>query len=167
MSTIALVLTLLSASLLVAGICLCMKLHHQKKLAYFLSVVKLTLRKLTVSERAAVQSYLHQQDKLGEMPSAALSSSLSPKDDNVYCIVHAITRYGWVSNNEPSQSRYCLNTQEIHPPPFWEQYISANNHVEMIKTQTIPLVISLNACSLHDNPQCTDTGTTPIQNAAI
>ena len=45
----------------------------------------------------------------------------------------------------------------MHLPPFWEPYITADNHVEVIRTQTLPLVISLNGHSLkdhiHDRPQ--------------
>ena len=37
---------------------------------------------------------------------------------------------------------------EVHLPPLWEQYIAEENYVELIRTQTLPLVISLNGHSL-------------------
>ncbi|MNG85494.1 Intracellular growth attenuator protein igaA [compost metagenome] len=59
----------------------------------------------------------------------------------------------------------------MHLPPFWEQYISADNHVEVIKTQTLPLVISLNGHSLkdhiHDRPQPPVVTAAPTKNASI
>ncbi|PPS59386.1 hypothetical protein CRX72_27090 [Pantoea sp. BRM17] len=46
------------------------------------------------------------------------------------------------------QWRYYLDEVEVHLPPLWEQYIADENYVELIRTQTLPLVISLNGHSL-------------------
>jgi hypothetical protein len=39
---------------------------------------------------------------------------------------------------------------EVHLPPFWEQYINDENSVELIRTDTLPLVISLNGHALNE-----------------
>lgn len=67
---------------------------------------------------------------------------LTPQSDNVYSVTRAITRYG-VASDEPNKWRYYLDSIEVHLPSAWEQYITQDNDVELIQTQTIPLVISL------------------------
>lgn len=176
MSTIALILALVLACLIAAGLYLWFKARNQPLLTRALPFIKPTHRKLTGEERAAVEHYLGQQNKPSNkllpgstaLPSAKLA--LTPQSDNVYPITHAITRYG-LASDEPNKWRYYLDAEEVHLPPFWEQYISADNHVEVIKTQTLPLVISLNGHSLkdhiHDRPQPPVVKAAPSQNASI
>ncbi|CAI1875867.1 intracellular growth attenuator family protein [Serratia fonticola] len=176
MSTIALILALALACLIAAGLYLWFKFRPQPALAGILPFVKPNHRKLTAPERAAIEYYLNQQNHLGNkllsgstsLPSARLA--LTAQSDNVYPITHAITRYG-LASDEPNNWRYYLDSEEIHLPPFWEQYISADNHVEVIKTQTLPLVISLNGHSLldhiYDSPPSPVVTTTPTRNASI
>lgn len=176
MSTIALILALALACLIAAGLYLWFKFRPQPALAGILPFVKPNHRKLTAPERAAIENYLNQQNRLGNkllsgsasLPSARLA--LTAQSDNVYPITHAITRYG-LASDEPNNWRYYLDSEEIHLPPFWEQYISADNHVEVIKTQTLPLVISLNGHSLldhiYDSPPSPVVTTTPTRNASI
>lgn len=178
MSTIALILALVLAGLIVAGLYFWFKLYKRPTLVGLgaLSFIKPTHRKLTLDERAAVEHYLSQQNKLDNkfLPtSTALPSvrlALTPQSENVYPITHAITRYG-LASDEPNNWRYYLDSEEIHLPPFWEQYISADNHVEVIKTQTLPLVISLNGYSLldymHERPQPPMVTAMPAKNASI
>lgn len=171
MSTIALILVLVLACLFVAS--LYFWFRSRPALANFLPCIKPTHRKLTSEERTAIECYLNQY-RPGDNPlpgSPALPSAklaLTAQSNNVYSITYAITRYG-LANDEPNNWRYYLDTEEIHLPPFWEQYISTDNHVEVIKTQTLPLVISLNGHSLldhiHDTPP--PVTATPTKNASI
>lgn len=81
-----------------------------------------------------MEYYLNQHNKL--LPGdAALSTgklALTPQSDNVYPVTHAITRYG-LASDEPNKWRYYLDAEEVHLPPFWEQYITADNHVDVIR----------------------------------
>ena len=177
MSTIALILALVLACLIAAGLYLWFKARNQPMLTRALPFIKPTHRKLSGEERAAVEHYLNLQNKLSNkllpgsstsLPTAKLA--LTPHSDNVYPVTHAITRYG-LASDEPNKWRYYLDAEEVHLPPFWEQYISADNHVEVIKTQTLPLVISLNGHSLkdhiHDRPQPPVVTAAPTRNASI
>ncbi|AGO57355.1 putative membrane protein IgaA [Serratia plymuthica 4Rx13] len=171
------ILALVLACLIAAGLYLWFKARNQPMLTRALPFIKPTHRKLSGEERMAVEHYLSLQNMLSNkllpgsspsLPSAKLA--LTPQSDNVYPVTHAITRYG-LASDEPNKWRYYLDAEEVHLPPFWEQYISADNHVEVIKTQTLPLVISLNGHSLkdhiHDRPQPPVVTATPTKNASI
>ncbi|WP_448666119.1 intracellular growth attenuator family protein [Serratia plymuthica] len=177
MSTIVLILALVLACLIAAGLYLWFKARNQPMLTRALPFIKPTHRKLSGEERMAVEHYLSLQNMLsnkllpGSSPSLSSAKlALTPQSDNVYPVTHAITRYG-LASDEPNKWRYYLDAEEVHLPPFWEQYISADNHVEVIKTQTLPLVISLNGHSLkdhiHDRPQPPVVTATPTKNASI
>lgn len=177
MSTIVLILALVLVCLIAAGLYLWFKARHPSALAHALPFIKPAHRKLTDEERAAVEFYLNQQNKLSNkllpgggatLPAAKLA--LTPQSDNVYPVTHAITRYG-LASDDPNKWRYYLDAEEVHLPPFWEPYITADNHVEVIRTQTLPLVISLNGHSLkdhiHDRPQPPVVTAAPTKNASI
>lgn len=177
MSTIVLILALVLVCLIAAGLYLWFKARHPTALARTQPFIKPAHRKLTDEERAAVEFYLNQQNKLSNkllpgggatLPAAKLA--LTPQSDNVYPVTHAITRYG-LASDDPNKWRYYLDAEEVHLPPFWEPYITADNHVEVIKTQTLPLVISLNGHSLkdhiHDRPQPPVVNAAPTKNASI
>ncbi|WP_411749224.1 intracellular growth attenuator family protein [Serratia marcescens] len=178
MSTIVLILALVLVCLIAAGLYLWFKARNPSALAHALPFIKPAHRKLTDEERAAVEFYLSQQNKLSNkllpgggatLPAAKLA--LTPQSDNVYPVTHAITRYG-LASDDPNKWRYYLDAEEVHLPPFWEPYITADNHVEVIRTQTLPLVISLNGHSLkdhiHDRPQPpVVVAATPTKNASI
>ncbi|GAB7265265.1 hypothetical protein DZJ_18150 [Dickeya ananatis] len=105
-------------------------------------------RQLTASERIAVERYLamaHIDSPVSASVPATLPRLLP--GNRVYPITHSITRYG-LSTDAPNKWRYYIDTQEIHLPARWEQYITQNNEIELIKTRSIPLVISLNGHSL-------------------
>lgn len=136
-------------------------------------------RKLTRQERDAVEQYLRHSQRPEQSPllhnnNFSLSSdklTLTAKSENVFSVTNAITRYGLASETH-NKSRYFIDTTEIHLPPFWEQYIAAENHVELIKTQSVPLVISLNGHSLanHIYDRTSPSPTVPSQppeNASI
>ncbi|MGM7585204.1 intracellular growth attenuator family protein [Serratia marcescens] len=177
MSTIVLILALVLVCLIAAGLYLWFKARNPSALAHALPFIKPAHRKLTDEERAAVEFYLNQQNKLSNkllpgggatLPAAKLA--LTPQSDNVYPVTHAITRYG-LASDDPNKWRYYLDAEEMHLPPFWEPYITADNHVEVIRTQTLPLVISLNGHSLkdhiHDRPQPPVVTAAPTKNASI
>ncbi|HBC0622067.1 TPA: intracellular growth attenuator family protein [Serratia marcescens] len=177
MSTIVLILALVLVCLIAAGLYLWFKARNPSALAHALPFIKPAHRKLTDEERAAVEFYLNQQNKLSNkllpgggatLPAAKLA--LTPQSDNVYPVTHAITRYG-LASDDPNKWRYYLDAEEVHLPPFWEPYITADNHVEVMRTQTLPLVISLNGHSLkdhiHDRPQPPVVTAAPTKNASI
>ncbi|HAT3678265.1 TPA: intracellular growth attenuator family protein [Serratia marcescens] len=177
MSTIVLILALVLVCLIAAGLYQWFKARNPSALAHALPFIKPAHRKLTDEERAAVEFYLNQQNKLSNkllpgggatLPAAKLA--LTPQSDNVYPVTHAITRYG-LASDDPNKWRYYLDAEEVHLPPFWEPYITADNHVEVIRTQTLPLVISLNGHSLkdhiHDRPQPPVVTAAPTKNASI
>lgn len=177
MSTIVLILALVLVCLIAAGLYLWFKARNPSALAHALPFIKPAHRKLTDEERAAVEFYLNQQNKLSNkllpgggatLPAAKLA--LTPQSDNVYPVTHAIIRYG-LASDDPNKWRYYLDAEEVHLPPFWEPYITADNHVEVIRTQTLPLVISLNGHSLkdhiHDRPQPPVVTAAPTKNASI
>ncbi|BAE75588.1 putative dehydrogenase [Sodalis glossinidius str. 'morsitans'] len=118
-----------------------------------LSFIKPFPRKLTAEERAAIEHYFHHSQPLTRTTPlsapepAAASVPLTPRSDNVYAGTHAITRYG-LATDAPHKWRYYLDSIEIHLPAQWEQYIAEENHVELIRTDSMPLVISLNGHSL-------------------
>lgn len=113
-------------------------------------------RKLSADELYAVERYLESlAPQTGQQPQASTQLSplyhrLSPQGDRVYPLTHAITRYG-LSTDDPNYRRYYLDNLEIHLPPFWEQFIADENRLEVIKTHSIPLVISINGHSLTEH----------------
>jgi hypothetical protein len=64
-------------------------------------------------------------------------------------VTRAITRYG-ITTDDPNKWRYFLDSVEVHLPPFWEQHINDENSVELIPTDSLPLVIALNGHTLSD-----------------
>ncbi|MFP1484382.1 IgaA/UmoB family intracellular growth attenuator [Escherichia coli] len=78
---------------------------------------------------------------------APISLVLNAESNNVMMLTHAITRYG-ISTDDPNKWRYYLQFGKIPPAPFWEQYINDENTVELIYTDSLPLVISLNGHTL-------------------
>lgn len=171
MSTIVLILALLLTSLIAAGLWWWFRFRRPDPVTAALPFVKPIPRKLTPEERVNIESYLRsQQENRGfkaqptfdshSLASSSLSPTtatlvLTPQSDNVYSVTRAITRYG-VASDDPNKWRYYLDAIEVHLPSSWEQYITQDNDVELIQTQTIPLVISLNGHTLKnhqpDNP---------------
>jgi len=179
MSTVVVTLFLLCITVIAAGVFFWFIVRRRNTTASSVHFTKPNQRKLTQQERDAVEQYLRQNQKLSQTPITHRSDlmvlrdnlTLIPKSENVYTITRAITRYG-VASEDPNKWRYFLDTTEIHLPPFWEQYIAHENHVELIKTQTVPLVISLNGHSLVDHIYERTTPApsvipTPPQNASI
>ncbi|ECG8589788.1 intracellular growth attenuator protein IgaA [Salmonella enterica subsp. salamae] len=115
-------------------------------------------RKLSPEERSAVENYLDNLSQIQQVPgptgasAAPISLTLNAESNSVVILTHAITRYG-ITTDDPNKWRYYLDSVEVHLPPFWEQYINDENNVELISTDTLPLVISLNGHTLQEYMQ--------------
>lgn len=149
MGTLVSILLAILACSIVAGCVFWYALRRRSPLAKPLPFLSPPQRKLSDEERAAVERYLSSlaRSRSTVLPTGASSAQeqlvLTSQSNNVYPVTRAITRYG-LSTDEPHKWRYYLDSVEVHLPPQWEQYITDENYVELIKTQTIPLVISLN-----------------------
>ncbi len=177
MSTIVIILAVMLACSVGAGCFFWYAMRHRPPLAKPLPFISPPFRKLNDDERKGIERYIA---SLAKNRDASLSSGASPAIDplvltsqsnNVYPVTRSITRYG-LSTDEPHNWRYYLDAVEVHLPPQWEQYIAEENFVELIKTQTIPLVISLNGHSLvnyiYEQPAVAAAAARPLaQNASI
>ncbi|HHC4814552.1 intracellular growth attenuator family protein [Klebsiella michiganensis] len=113
-------------------------------------------RKLSDEERSAVEKYLDRLSRNQQLPASGASSApvnltLNDQSGTVYSVTRAITRYG-ITTDDLNKWRYFLDSVEIHLPPFWEQHINDENSVELISTDSLPLVIALNGQTLSDYP---------------
>lgn len=140
---------------ILAGIGFWYAMRHRPPLAKPLPFISPPCRKLSAQEREAVDKYVAALEKQLRSPvtadkrSASERLTLTAQSNHVYPVTRAITRYG-LSTDDPHKWRYYLDEVEVHLPPLWEQYITDENYVELIRTQSIPLVISLNGHSLVD-----------------
>ncbi|MBJ7222975.1 MULTISPECIES: intracellular growth attenuator family protein [unclassified Brenneria] len=173
MSTIFILLAILFACLLAVGSFIGYRMRRRLPFANPLPVTPSLPRQLTPEERIAVEHYLAQENSQTttplDTPTDQPKLPRSLQSNRVYPITHTITRYG-LSTDAQTKWRYYIDTQEIHLPPNWEQYITENNTVELIKTRSIPLVISLNGHSLAecvDNRQVMPAPEIPMPNASI
>ena len=103
---------------------------------------------------AAIEKYVAELSHAQQVPasgatSAPVALALNEQSDTVYAVTRAITRYG-ITTDAPNKWRYFLDSVEVHLPPFWEQHINDENSVELIPTDSLPLVITLNGHSLSD-----------------
>ncbi|MBT0723743.1 intracellular growth attenuator family protein [Rosenbergiella sp. S61] len=72
------------------------------------------------------------------------------RDKSVYTLNHSITHYS-LSASVPELNRYYLDAFEVHLPPNGQPFIAADNTIELVYTNQLPLVISLNGHRLlHD-----------------
>ncbi|KQN64005.1 Intracellular growth attenuator protein igaA [Erwinia sp. E602] len=155
MSTVVIILAVMLAGFVVAGCLFWFAMRHRPPFAKPLPFISPPNRKLNSTERAAVERYLSAlaRHRSGTIPSGSSSSpqqlALTSQSNNVYPVTRAITRYG-LSTDEPHKWRYYLDEVEVHLPAQWEQFIAEENFVELIKTQSVPLVISLNGHTLDE-----------------
>ncbi|WP_147200137.1 intracellular growth attenuator family protein [Pantoea sp. MBD-2R] len=176
MSTIVIILAVMLACSMGAGCFFWYAMRHRPPLAKPLPFISPPFRKLSDDERKAVERYVSSLEKHRNTPLPTGASStndrlvLTSQSSNVYPVTRSITRYG-LSTDEPHKWRYYLDAVEVHLPPLWEQYIAEENYVELIKTQTIPLVISLNGHSLvnyvYEQPTLAASARPVGQNASI
>lgn len=155
MSTLLFLLAAMLACVVIAGWLVWRSLRMRAHLPHAQVFSGATSRKLSAEERVAVENYIETltrtQDIVG--PSGASTPPaklvLNAQSNTVLTLTRSITRYG-LSTDDPNKWRYYLDSIEVHLPPFWEQFISNDNNVELIRTETVPLVISLNGHTLSD-----------------
>lgn len=155
MSTLLFLLAAMLACIVIAGWLVWRSLRMRTHQPHAQSFAGATSRKLAAEERAAVENYIETltrtQDIVG--PSGASTAPvklvLNAQSNTVLTLTRSITRYG-LSTDDPNKWRYYLDSVEVHLPPFWEQFITNDNNVELIRTETVPLVISLNGHTLSD-----------------
>lgn len=141
------------ACALIAGWLVWRSLRLRSTRPYTATFTGASSRKITAEERTAVENYIETltrtQDIVG--PSGASTAPvklvLNAQSNTVLSLTRSITRYG-LSTDDANKWRYYLDSVEVHLPPFWEQYITNDNSVELIRTETVPLVISLNGHTL-------------------
>lgn len=158
MSTVVVTLVLLCIAIIATASYFWLVLRRRQRGESVVRFSTPSQRKLSQKEHDAVERYLRQNEGLGQTPITHRNNliilrdklTLTTKSENVYSLTRAITRYG-VASEDPNKWRYFLDSTEIHLPPFWEQYIAQENQVELIKTQTLPLVISLNGHTLTEH----------------
>ncbi len=124
-------------------------------------------RKLSNEELASCQRYLKQ---FAPGKSHSLTSLLrrlklthSPdmlRNQSVYTINHTITRYG-LSTSVPELNRYYLDAIEVHLPVSGIPHIATENHIQLVYTYHLPLVIALNGHYLLDDSQISVTQAEP------
>ncbi|WP_159515054.1 MULTISPECIES: intracellular growth attenuator family protein [Enterobacter] len=155
MSTILIVLAAMLASALVAGWLYRRRVQRRYRLPFLNAFAGASTRKLTQDERDAVENYLEILNRTQLTPgptgatAAPVALKLNAQSDTVLCVTRSITRYG-ITTDDPNKWRYYLDSVEVHLPPSWEQYINDENSVELIHTDSLPLVISLNGHTLNE-----------------
>jgi len=145
------------ACALIAGWLFRRRSQRRYRLPYLNAFTGASTRKLAAEERSAIEQYLESFNRIQQMPAtgasaAPVSLSLNAESNTVLCLTRSITRYG-ITTDDPNKWRYYLDSIEVHLPPFWEQYINDENSVELIHTDTIPLVIVLNGHSIAEYVQ--------------
>ncbi|QGX90205.1 Intracellular growth attenuator protein igaA [Tatumella sp. TA1] len=72
------------------------------------------------------------------------------RDKSVYIINHSITHYS-LSASVPERNRYYLDALEVQLPPNGQPFIAADNTIELVYTNQLPLIIGLNGHRLLDD----------------
>ena len=158
MSTILIFLAAVLACASIAVWVFRRRVHRRYRLPFLNAFAGANTRKLSPEERSTVEQYLDtlNRSRLSPGPTGAsaapVSLNLNAQSDTVLCVTRSITRYG-ITTDDPTKWRYYLDSVEVHLPPFWEQYINDENSVELIHTDTLPLVISLNGHTLSEYVQ--------------
>uniref|UniRef100_UPI0028B13A3B intracellular growth attenuator family protein n=2 Tax=Enterobacteriaceae TaxID=543 RepID=UPI0028B13A3B len=129
--------------------------QRRYRLPYLQAFTGATTRKLTPEEREMAERYLEALSRTQNnlAPTGATAApvfiNLTAHSNTVLYVTHSITRYG-ITTDAPNKWRYYLDSVEVHLPPSWEQYITDENNVELIRTDSMPLVISLNGHTLNE-----------------
>ncbi|AEN66802.1 Intracellular growth attenuator IgaA [Enterobacter soli] len=158
MSTILIFIAAMLAGALIAGWVYRRRIQRRYRLPFLTAFAGANTRKLSPEERSAAESYLETLNRSQLTPgptgasAAPVSLSLNGQSDTVICVTRSITRYG-ITTDDPNKWRYYLDSVEVHLPPFWEQYINDENSVELIHTDSLPLVIALNGHTLSEYVQ--------------
>ena len=166
MSSSLLLLLAMLICFLIAGGVIWQNLRRRIYIPHKPSFAGAATRELTPEELAAIEHYLELSSRSQDVitPSGASAPpsqlQLSSQSHTVFSLTHAITRYGF-SVDDTNQWRFYLDSTEVHLPRLWEQYITNDNDVELILTDTLPLVIALNGHTLQNYSQETSLNIAP------
>ncbi|MEQ4450172.1 intracellular growth attenuator family protein [Kosakonia sp. YIM B13605] len=155
MSTILIFFAAMLACAFLAGWIFRFRSQRRYRLPYLQAFTGATTRKLTPEEREMAERYLEALSRTQNnlAPTGATAApvfiNLTAHSNTVLYVTHSITRYG-ITTDAPNKWRYYLDSVEVHLPPSWEQYITDENNVELIRTDSMPLVISLNGHTLNE-----------------
>ncbi|MEJ8323272.1 intracellular growth attenuator family protein [Kosakonia sacchari] len=155
MSTILIFFAAMLACAFLAGWIFRFRSQRRYRLPYLQAFTGATTRKLTSEEREMAERYLEALSRTQNnlTPTGATAApvfiNLTAHSNTVLYVTHSITRYG-ITTDAPNKWRYYLDSVEVHLPPSWEQYITDENNVELIRTDSMPLVISLNGHTLSE-----------------
>ncbi|WP_200551378.1 intracellular growth attenuator family protein [Kosakonia sp. LAM2021] len=155
MSTILIFFAAMLACAFLAGWIFRFRSQRRYRLPYLQAFTGATTRKLTPEEREMAERYLEALSRTQNnlAPTGATAApvfiNLTAHSNTVLYVTHSITRYG-ITTDAPNKWRYYLDSVEVHLPPSWEQYITDENNVELIRTDSMPLVISLNGHTLSE-----------------
>ncbi|QJT83005.1 intracellular growth attenuator family protein [Kosakonia sp. MUSA4] len=158
MSTILIFFAAMLACAFLAGWIFRFRSQRRYRLPHLQAFTGATSRKLLPEERDAVERYLDTLSRIQNTPgptgatAAPVSIKLNAHSNTVLFVAHSITRYG-ITTDAPNKWRYYLDSVEVHLPPSWEQYITDENNVELIRTDSMPLIISLNGHTLSEYMQ--------------
>lgn len=149
-------ITILALALLLAGASMIYFRRYRffpERLSLLIPATKRTLsseeKQAAVAYLSAISSSRHPLLALFNRPNVSKEPVFTLRSHKVYSLTYPITRYG-LSTSSPQQWRYYLDTLEIHLPPLWEQFITAENTIELIPAGNILLVIALNGHKLAD-----------------
>lgn len=161
MSTITIILVITLSFTILAW--LVFSIPPKRRSRSTMSIMTTHQRPLSADERQACEQYLAQLTPLypsrlkrflaffGRRPSPRLTGG-----KQAYGLTHAITRYG-LSTQFPQQWRYYLDAVEVHIPPKGEGLITTENRIELIYTDDIPVIFTLNNHSLLSGIMSTNT----------
>ncbi|GKX55539.1 intracellular growth attenuator protein IgaA [Leminorella grimontii] len=107
-------------------------------------------RKLSAEEIATISEYLeHLENKTQDGALRdVIKTALTPYSDNVYEFESPVTSLP--DQELPDGYRHYVHGIEVYLEPEWSAYIKSVNRLELIKTQTTPLILSLNGLTLAD-----------------
>lgn len=128
------------------------KIRNSENNDHNLPFVHNSNRKLSLDEKLAIDEYLgflETQNKEQNKTATSIKSALTPYSDNIYSFNAPITTLITSDEKNPIK-RYYINGIEIALDSDWIEYIQDINQVDVVKTQTIPLVIELNGQKLTD-----------------
>ncbi|BDH44277.1 putative membrane protein IgaA [Salmonella enterica subsp. enterica serovar Choleraesuis] len=166
MSTL-LMLTVAILAVLAIGSWLVWQYIHHRNSSYLAAFNGAKTRKLTDDERQTIENYLARSQSQVIAPTGADSAPVPPvlnsRSNTVISVNRAITRYG-LTTDDANKWRYYLDAVEVFLPPFLEQYISNDNAIELIETDTLPLIISLNHHSLFEYEDGSDERALSLDN---
>ncbi|GKX64570.1 IgaA/UmoB family intracellular growth attenuator [Pragia fontium] len=152
-SVLTILLLIIFIALAGVGLALWIIRHRKKNnasLENHLPFVHNSTRKLSTEETLAINEYLEllekQHKEVDQSSNTSIKSSLTPYSDNVYSFQSAI-----ITLNSPDNTnvqRYYIDGIEVYLEAEWIEYLSDINQVDVVKTQTIPLVVELNGHKL-------------------